>query len=195
MYAFTVGFKSGDTAPTLLYGPDTPVAKQDADLDRAARLDDGGDYVTVEIVYSNGRPKRRVDFTTPEQQAAIDARAAAALAKKEAAAQEQNEARIAALKAELAELETPAPAQPETDPDSGKDDGKEPGGEPAAPDVPPAAAPPAAAEPAAAIVAPETAALEADAEAAENEDTAAPAAPADTAPKGTVSGKRPEKAA
>jgi hypothetical protein len=181
MYAFTVGFKSGDTAPTLLYGPDTPVAKQDADLDRAARLDDGGDYVTVEIVYSNGRPKRRVDFTTPEQKAAINAWAAAALAKKEAAAQEQNEARIAALKAELAELEATAPAQPETDPDSG---------EPAAPDVPPAAA-----ETTAAVVAPETAALEADAEAAENEDTAAPAAPADPAPKGTVSGKRPAKAA
>ncbi len=194
MYCFTVGFKPGETTPTLLYGPDTPVEKQDADLDRASRIDDGGGYATVEIVYSNGRPKRRVDFTTPEQKAAIDARAAAALAKKAAAAQEQNEARIAALRAELAALEATAPAQPEPDPDTGKDDGKEPTDTPPTPAAPPADTPPADTAPAA-IVAPETAALDADAEAAENEDTAPPAAPADTAPKGTVSGKRPAKAA
>jgi hypothetical protein len=125
MYAFTVGFKEGDAAPTLLHGPDTSVEKQDGDLDRAALIDDGAGYVTVEIVYSNGRPKRRVDFTTPAQKAARIAREAAVQAKKEAAAQEQNKTRIAALKAELAELEAgpaaPFAAEPVTETAGGAD--------------------------------------------------------------------------
>lgn len=187
MYAFTVGFKSGDPTPVQLYGPGTPVAEQDEHLDRAARVDDGGGYATVEIVYSNGRPKRRVDFTTPEQKAAIDARAAAALAKKEAAAQAEKEARIATLKAELEELEPSAPAQPESTPDTGTDDGKA---------IPPTVkeslpvAPESVSAPA-----PVAEALDADAEAAANEDTAPaedtapPETPPAPAPTGSISGK------
>lgn len=115
MYCFTVGFVSGDSFPQLLLGPEVSVAEQEASLQEKARVDDGGEFVSIEIVYSNGRPTRRVDFTP----ASVKEAAAAAAAEKEAAAAAAaaaaKAARRAELEAELAALNAEEYSEPWTE--------------------------------------------------------------------------------
>jgi hypothetical protein len=139
-YGFTVGFKDSESPPVLIAGPDVSVPDQEDALDAKARVDDGGGFAVIEIVFSNGRPTRRVTFTTPEEQAAQQAKAeAAASAKAEAEAKAKAD-RIAALKAELAALEPgavgeqlPAPSSDSLDADK---DPAEPDDQPGSVEVP-----------------------------------------------------------
>jgi hypothetical protein len=144
-YGFTVGFFDSESPPVLIAGPDVSVPDQEDALDARARVDDGGGFAVIEIVFSNGRPTRRVTFTTPEEQAAQQAKAAeAATAKAEAEAKAKAD-RIAELKAELAALEPgavgeqpPAPSSESDSLDADKDPA-EPDDQPGSVEVPAAA--------------------------------------------------------
>ena len=144
-YGFTVGFFDSESPPVLIAGPDVSVPDQEDALDARARVDDGGGFAVIEIVFSNGRPTRRVTFTTPEEQAAQQAKAAeAATAKAEAEAKAKAD-RIAELKAELAALEPgavgeqpPAPSSESDSLDADKDHA-EPDDQPGSVEVPAAA--------------------------------------------------------
>jgi hypothetical protein len=120
-YAVTVGFKDSESPPVLIAGPDVSVPDQEDALDAKARVDDGDGFAVIEIVFSNGRPTRRVTFTTPEEKAAQQAKAAeAATAKAEAEAKAKAD-RIAELKAELNSLESPYSAEPVAETAEGAD--------------------------------------------------------------------------
>lgn len=141
-YAVTVGFKDSESAPVLITGPDVSVPDQEDALDAKARVDDGDGFAVIEIVFSNGRPTRRVTFTTPEEKAAQQAKAeAAATAKAETEAKAKAD-RIVALKAELAALEPgavgeqlPAPSSESDSLDADKDPA-EPDDQPVSVEVP-----------------------------------------------------------
>lgn len=176
MYCFTVGFVSGDAKPQLLLGPEVSVAEQEESLQEKARVDDGGEFSAIEIVYSNGRPTRRVDFTPASVKEAASAAAAEKAAADAAAAAAAKAARRAELEAELAALNASDPA-----------DGMEDEGLSWAASLEADPAPP---------VSPEAAALDADDEAAATDDQTV-AAPADeaaatetVADPAPVSGKR-----
>lgn len=115
MYCFTVGFMSGDSPPQLLLGPEVSVAEQEESLQEKARVDDGGEFSAIEIVYSNGRPTRRVDFTPASVKQAAAAAAAEKAATDAAAAAAAKAARRAALKAELAALDAEEYSDPWTE--------------------------------------------------------------------------------
>ncbi len=161
MYCVTVGFMSGDSPPQLLLGPEVSVAEQEESLQEKERVDDGGEFIAIEIVYSNGRPTRRVDFTPPSVKEAAASAAAEKAAADAVAAAAAKAARRAELEAELAALNASDPA------DGTEDEGLQWAAsleaDPAAP------------------VSPEAAALDADDEAAATETVADPA---------PVSGKR-----
>lgn len=101
---------SGDSPPQLLLGPEVSVAEQEESLQEKARVDDGGEFVAIEIVYSNGRPTRRVDFTPASVKEAAAAAAAEKAAADAAAAAAAKAARRAELEAELAALNASDPA-------------------------------------------------------------------------------------
>lgn len=139
-YAVTVGFKDSESAPVLITGPDVSVPDQEDALDAKARVDDGDGFAIIEIVFSNGRPTRRVTFTTPEEKAAQQAKAAeAAVAAAEAEAKAKAQ-RIAELKAELAALEPGAvgeqPPAPFSDSLDADKDPAEPDDQPVSVEVP-----------------------------------------------------------
>lgn len=161
MYCFTVGFMSADSPPQLLLGPEVSVAEQEESLQEKARVDDGGEFVAIELVYSNGRPTRRVDFTPASVKEAAAAAAAEKAAAAAAAAAAAKASRRAELVAELAILSASDPA-----------DGMEDEGLSWAASLEADPAPP---------VSPEAAGLDADDEAAATETVADPA---------PVSGKR-----
>lgn len=81
----TVGYRSraDDAVPEIIAGPEVPYAEQEAAVDAAAREDEGGDYVRVEIWYRNAAP-RSVEFSTAAEKAqraaALDSAAAEAAA-------------------------------------------------------------------------------------------------------------------
>lgn len=141
-YAVTVGFEGPESPPVLIVGPDVSVPDQEDALDAKARVDDGDGFAIIEIVFSNGRPTRRVTFTTPEEKAAQQAKAAeAAVAKAETEAKAKAD-RIAELKAELAALEPgavgeqpPAPSSESDSLDADKDPA-EPDDQPVSVEVP-----------------------------------------------------------
>ena len=115
MYCFTVGFMSADSPPQLLLGPEVSVAEQEESLQEKARVDDGGEFVAIEIVYSNGRPTRRVDFTPASVKEATAAAAAEKEAADAAAAAAAKAARRAELEAELAALNAEEYSEPWTE--------------------------------------------------------------------------------
>jgi hypothetical protein len=101
---------SGDSPPQLLLGPEVSVAEQEESLQEKARVDDGGEFSAIEIVYSNGRPTRRVDFTPASVKEAAAAAAAEKADAEAAAAAAAKAARRAELEAELAALNASDPA-------------------------------------------------------------------------------------
>lgn len=115
MYCFTVGFVSGDSPPQLLLGPEVSVAEQEESLQEKARVDDGGEFSAIEIVYSNGRPTRRVDFTPASVKEAAAAAAAEKADAEAAAAAAAKAARRAELEAELAALNAEEVSEPWTE--------------------------------------------------------------------------------
>lgn len=115
MYCFTVGFMYADSPPQLLLGPEVSVAEQEERVQERARVDDGGEFIAIEIVYSNGRPTRRVDFTPAAVKEAAASAAAEKAAADAAAAAAAKAARRAELEAELAALDAGEFSEPWTE--------------------------------------------------------------------------------
>lgn len=95
----TVGYKSraDDAIPEILAGPEVPYAEQEAVLDAAARQDEGGEYVRIEIWYRSGQ-LRSVEFSTAEEKARSAAALNAAAAETAAAERAKASQREALLK-------------------------------------------------------------------------------------------------
>lgn len=171
-----------DSPPQLLLGPEVSVAEQEERVQERARVDDGGEFIAIEIVYSNGRPTRRVDFTPASVKEAAAAAAAEKADAEAAAAAAAKAARRAELEAELAALDAGEFSEPWTEDKTLRWAAAiTPGVSASLPEVDLDAYSPEAIALDTAPVSPEAAALEADDEAAAAETVADPA---------PVSGKR-----